>query len=66
MRPNRVVTFDDIFPISAKMRTGTEELKERLRTLLDIYAEENEDVTDDVTMATSWQLREHYPGKQLV
>ena len=41
LRPDRLVKFDDIFVISAKEKQGTEEMKQKLRHLLDIYAEQH-------------------------
>lgn len=40
MHPNRLVKFDEIFVISAKEKQGTESMKNRLRQLLDTYADE--------------------------
>ena len=38
LQPRRLVKFDDIFCISAKKKQKTDELKTRLRELLDLYA----------------------------
>lgn len=40
LHPKRLVKFDDIFVISAKEKVGTENVKNRLRQLLDLYADE--------------------------
>ena len=39
LRPKQLVKFDDVIAISAKRRNSTEKLKERLRELLDVYAD---------------------------
>lgn len=39
LRPNRLVQFDDVITLSAKKRLNTESLKNRLRQLLDLYAD---------------------------
>ena len=39
LRPKHIIKFDDIIPISAKNKTSTETLKDRLRELLDLYAD---------------------------
>ena len=39
LQPNRLVKFDNVFPISAKKRLSTEELKAYSREVLDFYAD---------------------------
>ncbi|KAG8188636.1 hypothetical protein JTE90_005989 [Oedothorax gibbosus] len=41
MRPKSVVKFDAIVPISAKEGTNVEVLKQKIRTIIDIYQEQN-------------------------
>lgn len=44
IRPQRIIQFDDVIPIAAKKANNIEKLKNRIRTLLDFYAEkESED-----------------------
>lgn len=40
MRPERLVKFDEIFVISAQNKQGTEDMKLKLRALLDSYGEQ--------------------------
>ena len=40
LQPKRLVNFNNVFPISAKKRLSTEELKAYLRELLDFYADQ--------------------------
>lgn len=39
IRPQRIIQFDDVIPISARKANNIEKLKNRIRTLLDFYAE---------------------------
>lgn len=39
MRPDRLVEFDEIIPISAKLGIGIDHLRSRVRQLLDVYAD---------------------------
>ena len=41
--PETLVKFDDIFPISTMFNQNTEAMKQRLRKLLDIYIDLEED-----------------------
>lgn len=70
-RPNQLVRFDEIIAVSAKQRTGTDYLKERLRQWLDVNAdinlatEQNERQLQLATSTTN-ELSEHLPGPKLV
>ncbi len=66
--PKRLVKFDAIIPISAKKQQATEDLKVRLREILDFYADlalEAEGKTQQALNVIENQLTER-SHKQLV
>ena len=53
MQPKQLVKFKDVFYISAKKKQNTEELKTRLRELLDLYADLESEAEERVEKAVS-------------
>ena len=65
-RPANLIKFGAVVSMSAKNRDGIEEIKTRVRSLLDLYADlklEQSGVKGDAADRISKQLREHFPAQ---
>lgn len=55
MSPETLIKFDAIIPISAQKGTNIPELKNKIRSVIDIYVEERERKQKRVTVSTDPQ-----------
>ena len=71
LRPDTIIKFDDVIPISARNKDNTDKLKHRLRELLDLYAdiEFDKQHSKDIVLKgekLDSQLREHFEGERSI